>query len=432
MRFLFILTNKFRYVDETKLAMEYKELSRIYYADTSADRESNVSDLAKQRREAPSSFDLEYESASGPLFVATPRELTVLMEKVLRREREISSLMTQIPGIAGDEVLRSLVFDEVISTNAIEDIHSTRKQIEEALREKSGDDMAAKRFREFATLYLDMTFSKPKIPQTPKDIRTIYDQIMEGELLEEPPDGALFRKDVVYVSNGSQPVHTGLYPEQKIYEAIEKMLEIALSQEIPALYSAIVSHYLFEYAHPFYDGNGRTGRYLLSLFLERALSKPTAISLSRAIANNKLLYYQAFDTAEKRLNQGELTFFVYAMLELILEAQNELVVRLEEESTCYKAIVETCNQLFEKESFKDKEQKLIFGLAQQAAFGMFDDLSLERLSDYIGVKSQQTRKYLSRLEEQHIVRKVRGRNPVTFALTSEFRTDMFPFLVSNS
>lgn len=54
------------------------------------------------------------------------------------------------------------------------------------------------------------------------------------------------------------------------------------------------AHYIFEYAHPFYDGNGRTGCYLLSLFLENSLSQPTVLSLSRAIANNRFALTDAF------------------------------------------------------------------------------------------------------------------------------------------
>ena len=83
----------------------------------------------------------------------------------------------------------------------------------------------------------------------------------------------------------------------------------------------LASHYLFEYAHPFYDGNRRTGRYLLSLFLSEPLSKPTVLSLSRTIAENRSDYYAAFRTVDNPLNKGELTFFVYALLDLVRKAQ---------------------------------------------------------------------------------------------------------------
>lgn len=408
--------------------MEYKELSTLYHMDASSERDSNARARLQQRLEAPSSFRLGFEAANGELFIASPRELSVLLETVMRKERKVSRLMSMIPGIAGDEVLRGLVFDEVISSNAIENIHSTRRQIEEALRATPKKGAEGKRFREFAHLYLDMTFQTPDVPQTPEDIRSIYDRVMSGEPLEDAPDGVLFRAQEVYVTDGVKPVHSGLYPEQAIIDAMEAMLAMVSSEEIPALYGALASHYVFEYAHPFYDGNGRTGRYLLSLFLEESLSKPTALSLSRALAENKGAYYQAFKVTENPLNGGELTFFVSVMMQLILKAQDELIARLEEGRECYELIAEACDALEKERDFNQKEMMIVFGLAQQAAFGMFDDAPVDRMADLLEVGVQQTRKYLDRLAEAGVVEKTKGRAPVMFALTDRFKQKAFPFL----
>ena len=408
--------------------MEYGELSTLYHMDASSERDSNARARLQQRLEAPSSFRLGFEAANGELFIASPRELSVLLETVMRKERKVSRLMSMIPGIAGDEVLRGLVFDEVISSNAIENIHSTRRQIEEALRAAPKKGAEEKRFREFAHLYLDMTFQTPDVPQTPEDIRSIYDRVMSGEPLEDAPDGVLFRAQEVYVTDGVKSVHSGLYPEQAIIDAMEAMLAMVSSKEIPALYGALASHYVFEYAHPFYDGNGRTGRYLLSLFLEESLSKPTALSLSRALAENKGAYYQAFKVTENPLNGGELTFFVTAMMQLILKAQDELIARLEEGRERYELIAEACSALEKERDFNQKEMMIIFGLAQQAAFGMFDDAPVDRVADLLEVGTQQTRKYLGRLAEAGVVEKTKGRAPVMFALTDQFKQKAFPFL----
>lgn len=407
-------------------AMEYKELATLYHMDPSSARESNAAASLKVRLEAPSTFRLGVSVRGEELFIAVPRELSVLTERVLRRERKVSKLMQAIPGIAGDEVLRGLVFDEVVNSNYIENIHSTRRQIEDALETRSEKDLNAKRFREFARLYLDLVYGNYFLPETPEDIRRIYDLVMDAEESENPLDGRLFRKDRVSVSDGLQEVHAGLDSEERIIGAMEDMLRIVSSPDIPALYGALASHFLFEYAHPFYDGNGRTGRYLLSLFLEEALSKPTALSLSRAMASDKSLYYRAFQVAENPLNHAELTFFVMTMLELILKAQDDLIERLEENGRSYRALCESCDRLDTSGEYAEKEVTLLFGLAQQAAFGMTDAISLGRLADLIFLKEQQTRKYLSAFEERGIARKVRGRNPVTFALTDEFKAAAFP------
>ncbi len=390
--------------------MDYKEPATLYHMDASPSRDSNLQRLIDERRSADSSFSLEYATEAGELFLGVPRELSVLLEKVLRRERKVSKLMGAVPGIAGDEVLRSLAFDEVISSNSIENIHSTRRQIEESLKVSSQESMKARRFREFARLYLELITGESEVPESPADLRAIYDRVMDSEDLEHEPDGMLFRKGEVLITDGVMVRHAGLLPESRIIEAMEAMLRIVRSDEMPSVYSALISHYIFEYAHPFYDGNGRTGRYLLSLFLEEALSKPTALSLSRVIAENRPAYYRAFEAVENPLNHGETTFFVATMLNFIF----------------YDLLCERSAQLELQGRFSKRETSLIFILAQQASFGMFDDLALERLADLLSLGTQQTRNHLASLESQNVVRKVRGRNPITFALTEEFEAEAFP------
>lgn len=253
--------------------------------------------------------------------------------------------------------------------NSIENIHSTHKQIDDTLASLDAADPKRKRFREFARLYFDLTFGDFSRPETPEDIRAIYDKIMDGEDASVMPDGALFRKDPVFVSEGMQQVHTGLYPESEIVRALEAMLSITSSEEIPELYSALVGHYIFEYIHPFYDGNGRTGRYLLSLFLELPLSKPTALSLSRVMAENRSRYYQAFQSVENPLNHGEITFFVVTMHELILMAQDRLIQRLESNNETLALLEQEADDLAAAGGYSEKELALIFGAG--AASGLW-------------------------------------------------------------
>lgn len=406
--------------------MDYKEPAVLYHMDTTPSREANLEKLIDERRSSSSSFALGYSTETGELFLSVPRALSTLMEKVLRRERKVSKLMSSIPGIAGDEVLRSLAFDEVINSNLIENIHSTRRQIEESLKASSQESMKARRFREFARLYLELIAGDSELPRDPADIRAIYDRVMDSEELEHTPDGNLFRKDEVVITDGTKVRHAGILPEGKIVEAMEAMLRIVQSDEMPATYGALVSHYIFEYAHPFYDGNGRTGRYLLSLFLEEPLSKPTALSLSRVIAENKTAYYHAFETVENPLNHGEITFFVEAMLGFILTAQDELIEKLEAAKARYDLLCGHSTQLRQQQRLSDKEATLIFILAQQASFGMFEDMPLERLASLLSLGTQQTRKYLASLEERGIVKRVRKRNPLTFSLSEDFEAATFP------
>lgn len=398
--------------------MEYKELSTLYHMDASSSRASNSTAELQRRFNAPSTYDLKIDTQAGRLFVASPTDLSLLMETVLRDESRAAGLMQKLPPIAQAAVVRGLVLDEVVSTNAIEDIHSTRQQIEEALEALSEETLLYRRFKELAVLYLGLAGQDAKLPETPDDIRAIYDLVMDGELSEsQQPDGQLFRAQGVEIMQGGvKVVHRGVEPESKIVEYLQAMIALTQREDVPRLVSAVASHYVFEYAHPFYDGNGRTGRYLLALFLSGALSTPTVLSLSRAIAENKNTYYSAFSTVEKPLNKGEMTFFVLRMFEFIRIAQDTTLTRLEENIQQFDAMAETCKSFFAAHGLNAREQELVFALAQFSLFGAVPGLSWTELSKYVGAEKQTVRKHAARLEEKGLIYKAKLR-PLRFALT---------------
>ncbi len=405
--------------------MEYKELAKLYHMDSTSSRDVRIKKEEQLRRMAESTFLTGIETDNGELFIAVPRELSILNEKVLRAERRVSSLLHSMPPIAGSAVLRGLVLDEVVSTNAIEDIHSTRRQVKDALESLRGNSLEARRFKELATLYLNILSGEAIVPETPEDIRTVYDKLMDGEISESiKPDGEIFRKSGVDITAGEvKVIHKGLEPESKIIDAMKSMLEIVNSNMMPAIYAAATSHYLFEYAHPFYDGNGRTSRYLLSLFLSTSLSLPTTISLSRTILENRNDYYHAFRTVENPLNHGELTFFVYMILELIRKTQVGIIDRLEKNADIQKNLTSVITKLQEKRNLKQQEAEAIWMLMQYEAFGLLGDASVAEVAEHLGVGEQMARKHLGTLEAYGLVEKRRRRNPLTFALTSSFKDD---------
>ncbi|MFR3092585.1 MAG: hypothetical protein ACLTMP_13405 [Eggerthella lenta] len=135
---------------------------------------------------------------TGELFLAVPRELSIATEKILRAERKVSQLWRDLPGIACGAYVRNLIVDEVVCTNEMEGVQSTRKRIEEALEgieEGDGEDRRTKQFIEFANLYLGITSGDVALPETPADIRALYDAVVAGTLKTgRRSHGQLFRK----------------------------------------------------------------------------------------------------------------------------------------------------------------------------------------------------------------------------------------------
>ena len=160
---------------------------------------------------------------------------------------------------------------------------------------------------------------------------------------------------------------------------------------------------MFEYIHPFYDGNGRTGRYLLALYLSEPLSALTSLSLSREIAENRSPYYKAFQDAEAPMNHGELTPFVIQMLEYVSSAQDRLIADLGEKSQrlgeCHDLLGRAGSDL----ALTERESELLYLLVQHDLFAAFPAIQLDEATAYMRMGRQSTRKYLGSLVEKGLV-----------------------------
>lgn len=403
----------------------YQPLSKLFYVDATPSRYSSNTAEAQRRLTCPSTFRTGIELEHGELFLAVPRELTLLHEDVHQAERAVAGLWNSLPGAARWAYVRALVMNEIHSSNLIEGVSSSRREIETALNSIQGvkdGQGETRRFKEFARLYLGITDHSSQAPQTVRDIRDVYDRVVCGEVgLCDQPDGALFRADVVDVVSQQQKVlHTGVYPESKIVAMLTQMIELTSNGSMPALYASLVAHFLFEYIHPFYDGNGRTGRYLLALNLSRSLSVTTALSLSHVITQNRGAYYHAFESVEKPLNHSEATFFVLAMLRLVRLAQDEAIVSLQEKSFMLERIDESIYPVSQRLGISPKAQIVLEYMAQTHLFELTNGNALGQIARHMGFSEQTARKYLQELEDCQAVTAV-SRKPLRYSLSPAAR-----------
>lgn len=394
----------------------YEPLKKLFYKDPSAERFSRNKELARERLAADTSFRTGVMLDEGELFCAVPRELSLASERIMLQEREVVALWEALPYVARGAFLRSLILNELQSSNEIEGVHSTRRDIQDAIdaaTSRSGARHAP--FVEFAQLYLGLSDGNTRLPASAEDIRHIYDAVTQGTIApQDAPDGRLFRRGPVHVTNGVKSVHDGVLPEDKIVLMLNQLIALAESPLIPSLYSAVLSHLLFEYVHPFYDGNGRTGRYLLSLYLSRSLSLPTVLSVSRAIAEDKGSYYRAFVEALHPLNNAEGTFFVLTILGMIERAQLGLADTLREEGTRARYAEEAASKAALDVSTRARE---VLKLACQFhCFASDQRVWAKDVEGYLACGSATARKYLRELEAAGLLAQVSAR-PLSFALT---------------
>ena len=97
---------------------------------------------------------------------------------------------------------------------------------------------------------------------------------------------------------------------------IEKFLHNEYIQ-VPELIRAGIAHYQFETIHPFLDGNGRTGRLLIILYLISTglLNKPV-LYISDFFEKNRMSYYDSLSMVKQNDNITQwLKFFLTGVIE---------------------------------------------------------------------------------------------------------------------
>jgi len=122
-------------------------------------------------------------------------------------------------------------------------------------------------------------------------------------------------------------VYTPPSGEKVIREKLSNLEKFINENEtIDPLIKMAILHYQFEAIHPFSDGNGRTGRILLLLYLKLSgLLDIPAIYLSEYIINNKNEYYRCLREVTENNNWEA---YILYMLDMIEETSNKGLNRL--------------------------------------------------------------------------------------------------------
>ena len=389
--------------------MEYELLSKIFYK-----KPTEYESIYDARFNSEASIKLPIKIHENVGFIFNTNEITKLLVKIYKTINKINLLRTHLPNIAINSYIIKSLKDEIALTNEIEGVRSTRKEIEDAIDSIKNDKNA--RFKGLVDKYFKL-ISNEIIPlNNCEDIRTIYDALVLPEIEKENlPDGILFRKEPVQVVSATQKEkHRGIMPESKIIESLDLCLDFLENDDIDSLIKISAFHYLFGYIHPFYDGNGRTSRFISSYLIKNELDVLLALKLSYTIKNNINKYYKAFDVCNDRKNKGDITFFVVTFLELLSQASDDLYTKiadLNDQLNYYNNII---NTLVNEKVLNDKQAKCIFILCQNR---LFDDtyMNMNTLTGLLEKSDTTTRKILKSLESKNMIVKIKNKNQYLYS-----------------
>lgn len=411
--------------------MAYKPLKIFRYQNSASAEELDAE--YKQRLNSVSSFRTDLmpylmnrdsvSRGSYPLFVQMVPEIIMSTERIGSNSNKITNLASHLPAVASQQFFFETLTEEIKSTNEIEGVKSTRDEISFAIRQTKENNTDV-RLGSTVKMYTDIMAGKFIHINTLADIRSIYDRLMSGEIeTEDKVDGDFFRKEGVHIESFNQDkvVHYAPTGEEVIKQRLTQWVEYINDNNVPFLIKALIGHYFFENTHPFYDGNGRTGRYVLSNYLARKLDQFTGVSISQAVKSNKTKYYTAFMTTGDVENRAEGTFFVIDLLDLIEQSQMTIIESLTNRSTKFEELKDKINATYARD--EDAKNHVLFMLAQSKLFssernGLLDKDIIEfaRTTRY---SMRSVKQAITDLEASGEIIKING-NPLQHILPDSF------------
>ena len=409
---------------------KYEKLIKLYYKKKNIDEEyikriENPAILITELKINPMKKGNKILDKEYNLFYVNLLEHTLLQEKIMENSKKIISLSNpnKFPQIAIKEIINKILSNELDKTNKIEGIETIKSEIYYSLKDDKKSSKKNNKLEGIVKKYKDImekNFKDTQHIDNLSSFRKIYDEMFEGfeKSGNYKLDGKYFRKNTVKVINGlGNTIHIGVNGEEAIEKNIEDLIQFMNRKDIPFLIKASISHFFFEYIHPFYDGNGRFGRYLLSLYLARKLDILTAFSVSYSISKNLDDYYKSFVEVEDVNNYGEITFFVENILKTIKNGQEMIIELLNDSVMRFKHSIEILDELTKELS--EKENIILQIYLQNYLFNDFEELTNVELTSIIGDLTQQTiNKYTQELEKKGYLVKIKQR-PLTYSLSEK-------------
>ncbi|GAB4014391.1 Fic family protein [Spirosoma koreense] len=278
-------------------------------------------------------FQAELPYNKLPLLPPAPELVETI--PVLRQESRAASALAELKGLSRllpnpAILINALVLKEAKASSEIENIITTDDKLYRALTVKGQDvDTATKevlRYRQ--ALYTGYHFIKQKGFLSTNGILQIQQELEQNQAGIRRLPGTSLRNDrtneVIYTPPDDPAVLT------ELMHNLEEYLNTNEPDQVSLLIKLAIQHYQFESIHPFYDGNGRTGRIInvLYLLLHDLLGEPI-LYLSGYIIEYKADYYRLLQAVRTEQNWADWILFLLQAVEVTARQTIDQITRIQ-------------------------------------------------------------------------------------------------------
>lgn len=308
-----------------------------------------------------------------------------ILEQLARTNRALAELKGYARTIPNQHILiNAITINEAKDSSEIENIVTTHDEIYKAMTQSNYKNESAKEVVDYrSAIWRGYNLVKEKEMITTNILVEIQSIIEHNNAGIRKILGTVLKN-----SKTGEIVYTPPETEKEVREYLKNLEEyINTDDMIDPLIKLAIIHYQFESIHPFYDGNGRTGRILniLYLVLKDLLDSPI-LYLSRYINNNKQTYYKLFKKVRETNNFEEWIIYILIGIEETAEETMKLIKDIQGEMEKY------------SEELKEKLPKIY---SKELLEGLFFEVytKISYIENICGVTRKTAMSYLNQLEE---------------------------------
>jgi Fic family protein len=255
-------------------------------------------------------------------------ETNVILKQLVRSHKALAELKGFADTIPNKNILiNAVTINEAKDSSEIENIITTHDELFKAMSQENYRNPAAKEVVNYRTaLWHGYELVKER------GILTTNLIVELQELVERNRAGIRKLPGTVLLNESTgEIVYTPPASEQEILTLMAN-LESYINEDydnIDPLIKLAVIHFQFESIHPFYDGNGRTGRIInvLYLVLKELLDSPI-LYLSQYIIRNKSAYYRLLQDVRTKNRWEDWVLYMLEGIEQTAEETLALVKRI--------------------------------------------------------------------------------------------------------
>ena len=254
--------------------------------------------------------------------------------KILKKNNEATRLLGKLDGITkllpdSDFFLLMYLRKDATSSSQIEGTMATMIDAIEAevkVNENIPHDVDDILHYINALNYGIKRVTSDDFPMALRFVRELHEKLMYKARATHFSDPGEFRKTQNWIS-GTRPDNAKFVPPpvlemHKALNDLEKFMHE--DDSMPIVVKAGLIHAQFETIHPFLDGNGRTGRMLITFYLwkEGFLEKPV-LFLSSYFKKHQSLYYEKLSGYHS--DEGKIAEWIEFFLDGVIEIANEAI-----------------------------------------------------------------------------------------------------------